>query len=330
MMLVPLLLLACGRQGNRFRLEAQFKNLNQGEFYVYSLESGHKDTIAVNDGRFVFERTLTDSVTLCILFPNYSEMPVFAAPGAKVKMEGDASHLRETTINGTKENDAMTVLRLKMNELLPDQVQQTAEQYIREHPESPVSIYLLHRYFLQAAAPSLAKADELCGLLHEAQPQNQHLARLNLQLGDVANINFEGQLPVFGAVDTKGDSVSNKKLNGTANVILAWASWNNDSQAVLSEMSEQQRQGEGKVKVMAICLDASPAESKKFIERDSIVCRVVCDSLMWQSPLLSALGINDVPANILADKEGNIVARNLSRLALKDSISAMLARSDRK
>jgi len=327
-MLVPLLLLACGRQGNRFRLEAQFKNLNQGEFYIYNLESGSKDTIAVNDGRFIFERTLTDSVTFNILFPNYSEMPVFAAPGAEVKIDGDASHLRETIINGTKENNEMTALRLKMNEMMPEQVQEAAEKYIRDHPSSPVSIYLLHRYFLQATTPCLAKAHELCKILHRAQPQNQHLARLTLQLENVDNYNFEGKIPAFNAVDTKGDSINEKKLNGTVNVILAWASWSIESQAVLSELSEQQRHGEGQVKVMAICLDASPSESKSLIERDSIVCPIVCDSLMWQSPLLATLGINDIPANILADKKGNIVARNLNKLTLKDSISAMLLRKE--
>jgi hypothetical protein len=79
---------------------------------------------------------------------------------------------------------------------------------------------------------------------------------------------------------------------------------------------------------MAICLDASPSESKSLIERDSIVCPIVCDSLMWQSPLLATLGINDIPANILADKKGNIVARNLNKLTLKDSISAMLLRKE--
>ena len=110
---------SCSKQNDRFRLEAQFKNLNQGEFYIYNVYTGEKDTVAVNDGRFIYDRPLTDTLTLAILFPNYSEIPVFATPGGEVKMEGDATHLRETELTGTPDNDLMTAFRLKTNEMTP-------------------------------------------------------------------------------------------------------------------------------------------------------------------------------------------------------------------
>ena len=104
---------ACGGSTDRFHLEGQFKNLNQGEFYIYSLEQGFKDTIAVNDGRFSYVRMMKDTTTLLMLFPNYSELPVFASPGAEVRMEGDVTHLRETKITGTRDNEDMTAFRIK-------------------------------------------------------------------------------------------------------------------------------------------------------------------------------------------------------------------------
>ena len=143
--LFTIFLTSCGRHSDRFHFEAQFKNLNQGEFYLYNPETGTKDTIPVNDGRFVYERQQKDTATLVILFPNYSEMPVFATPGASVKMTGDVSHLRETEIKGTKENDLMTAFRIKTNEMMPPEVQQEARQFITEHPASIVSNYPTRR-----------------------------------------------------------------------------------------------------------------------------------------------------------------------------------------
>ena len=58
-------------------------------------------------------------------------------------MTGDVSHLRETEITGTKENDLMTAFRIKTNEMMPPEVQQEARQFITEHPASIVSNYLL-------------------------------------------------------------------------------------------------------------------------------------------------------------------------------------------
>ena len=67
--LFTIFLTSCGRHNDRFHFEAQFKNLNQGEFYLYNPETGTKDTIAVNDGRFVYKRQLTDTLTLSSPLP---------------------------------------------------------------------------------------------------------------------------------------------------------------------------------------------------------------------------------------------------------------------
>ena len=61
-----------------------------------------------------------------------------------------------------------------------------------------------------------------------------------------------------------------------------------------------------------------------MLERDSINWPNVCDSLMFQSPLLGQLGIATIPANILSDKDGIIIGRNLSSNDLQDKIKKML------
>ena len=317
-------LTSCGRHSDRFHLEAHFKNLNQGEFYIYSPETGTKDTVAVSDGRFVYDRKLQDTTTLVILFPNYSEMPIFATPGANVQIEGDVSHLRDTEIKGTKENELMTAFRTKTNDMMPPEVEKEAEQFINDHPASIVSNYLLHRYFLQALTPDYAKSQQLTSLLHKGQPSNQYLARINKLMEGLANYAAEGPLPTFTAVDTKGDTITNKYLNGDANVIIAWASWNYDSQTPLRNLQTLKRDYGQRLKVVSISLDASPSEGRNVLERDSIVWPNICDSMLWQSPVLAQLSIATMPANIVADKQGNIVARNLSSIDLKEKVESML------
>ena len=315
---------SCSKQSDRFKLEAQFKNLNQGEFYIYDYNTGQKDTVAVNDGRFVYDRPLSDTLTLAILFPNYSEIPVFAMPGAEVKMEGDASHLRDTEIKGTPDNDQMTAFRLKTNDMTPPEAEAEAEKFITANPTSPVSFYLLQKYFLQSLTPDYAKAYTLCELLHKKQPQNQHVARLLTQLETLKTYATTGPLPPFQAISTDGDTVTENTMRSDVNVIMVWTTWNYDSQSPMHSLSRLKKKYPHRFSVLSICLDASPSEGKGVLERDSVSWPNVCDSLMFQSPLLAQLGIATIPANIVTDKHGNIVARNLSSNDLQNKVKQML------
>ena len=128
--------------------------MNQAELYIYHPDQGWKDTIAVRDGRFTYSVQLKDTCMLFLIFPNFSEMPVFAHSGAKISIEGDASHLRETEIKGTKTNEAMTAFRLRANNLTPPEVINAASDYIGKNPSSPVSLYLLRHYFILTAVSS--------------------------------------------------------------------------------------------------------------------------------------------------------------------------------
>jgi len=305
-------------------LEGRFKNLNQGEFYIYNPDQGTKDTIAVNDGRFTYDRTLQDTLTLILLFPNYSELPIFAHPGAKVKMEGDATHLRETQVTGTPENESMTAFRMKTADMMPPEVQKEAELFIKENATSPVSNYLLRRYILLSTTPDYQKAEKLCAALRKAQPQQQQLARLYTLLEDLKNHIPDGPLPPFSAVDTKGDSISNKTLKSDANMIVVWSTWNSASQSILHLLSTFDEEDLKRMTIVSICLDASPNEGKSVLERDSIQWPNICDSMLWKSPLITQLGIATLPANILVDKQGNIVGRNIGNDELEKKIKALL------
>ena len=307
-----LLFPSCDSSNKKFRLEGQFQNLDQGEFYLYNLEMGTKDTIAVNRGRFDYEISTSDTTILMLLFPNYSEIPIFASPGVKLKMNGDASHLRETEVNGSPDNDEMTAFRLRTNQMTPPETEQAAIQFITDNPASEVSSYLLRRYVLQSLSPDYAKACQLCSLMVKAQPHKLSIMRLNSQLQILKNNTTTGRLPSFTAIDTKGDTIHSRQLNKDANVIFVWAAWNYDSYNVFRRLKTLAKEHGNRLSVLAIDMEASPSESKKILERDSITWPNVCDSLLWQSPIIHSLGVHEIPANILTDKRGNIVGRNLS------------------
>jgi len=76
--------------------------------------------------------------------------------------------------------------------------------------------------------------------------------------------------------------------------------------------------------VITICLDANKNEGKGVLERDSISWPNVCDGKMWESPLLTQLGVSTVCSNIITDKRGFIVARNLDSSKLSEKLESLL------
>ena len=317
---------SCGTESGRFRIEGRLRNMNLAEFYVYSPDGAIEgfDTIPVREGRFAYETELREVGTFVIVFPNFSEQVVMGQSGQKVTIKGDATHLKEMTISGTEENEDMTKLRMELNRLTPPEIPKAVEAFIKEHPQSLGSIYLLQRYFITDRQPDFKKASELAKLMLKANPDNGRLIIINKQLKDLLP-SADKRLPKFTATDVKGKRVTDDNLTAKVNVVSVWASWSSQSMDMQRRLKEKKDKFGDKLSILSICLDGRPAECKKtVVDRDSLKWPTVCDGRMWQSPLLAKFGIANVPANLIVDGKGSITDRNLSPQELDEKIEQLL------
>lgn len=326
-----LLLFSCGSDTGKFRLEGRLRNMNQGEFWVYSPDGGMEgiDTIAVRNGRFAYELDLTGEATLVVIFPNYSEQPVFARPGKTVSIKGDATHLKEMIIQGTTDNEDMTKLRMELNDLTPPDIPNAVSTFIQEHPASLTSLYLLQRYFLLTPQPDYKQALKLTKLMLEESPDNQRLSKLAKQLAKLQGGQTNSRLPKFSATDINGQRVTESALKHAVNIVSTWATWSPQSITAQSQLKRLKSRYADRMGVVSICLDGRKADCQQQISRDSLKWHTICDGKMWDTPLLSTFGLADVPTNVLIDGKGRIIARNLSGQALEDRIATLLKPSEK-
>ena len=320
------MMVACGTESGKFRLEGRLRNINQGEFWVYSLDGGMVgiDTILVRNGRFSYEMELYDEATLMVVFPNYSEQPVFAESGSTVTIKGDATHMKEMIIEGTSDNEDMTMLRMELNDLTPPDIPDAVSKYIKKNLDSRVSIYLLQRYFIQANDPDYRQARVLAELLLEKNPDNGLLLKLQKQLKGLEGCAVKTRIPKFTATDIQGRKVTEKSLNGKVNVVMSWATWSYSSIALQQRLKQLKQKHGDKLGVMGICLDAQADICRRSIARDSLKWSTVCDGRMWESSLMQKFGMGDVPANILIDQKGRVLSRNLTPQHLEERINKLL------
>lgn len=77
------------------------------------------------------------------------------------------------------------------------------------------------------------------------------------------NVGTGATLPSFTAYDINGKLVSSTEMSSAPVAVLyTWATYNYDSQDMQRELKSRQKKSNGKLKLMAFCLDASKSECK--------------------------------------------------------------------
>lgn len=319
-LLLVLILISCGTRSGHFKMEGRFLHMNQGELYVYSPDGGIDglDTIKIEAGRFAYEIPCSKPATLVIIFPNYSVQPIFAESGGSVEVKADASHLKEMEVKGTDDNELMTKFRKQIANSSPPDELKYAIQFIKDHPESTVSVYLLNRYLIQTETPDYKQAANLLKILLKEQPGNVTLGRLQRQISGLGTLKVGDKLPNFTAKDVNGKLINNATLANQTIIISTWAAWsyeNLDFQRALNDAVKA-----GKIAALGISVDANPKDVRQALKNDDITFPNVCDGKMLSTPLLKTFGLTTVPDNIVV-RNGKIIERGITANTVRQRYS---------
>ena len=310
-LLLVLILISCGTRSGHFKMEGRFLHMNQGELYVYSPDGGIDglDTIKIEAGRFAYEIPCSKPATLVIIFPNYSVQPIFAESGGSVEVKADASHLKEMEVKGTDDNELMTKFRKQIANSSPPDELKYAIQFIKDHPESTVSVYLLNRYLIQTETPDYKQAANLLKILLKEQPGNVTLGRLQRQISGLGTLKVGDKLPNFTAKDVNGKLINNATLANQTIIISTWAAWSYESLDFQRALNDAVKAG--KIAALGISVDANPKDVRQALKNDDITFPNVCDGKMLSTPLLKTFGLTTVPDNIVV-RNGKIIERGIT------------------
>ncbi|WP_373272821.1 DUF4369 domain-containing protein [Prevotella histicola] len=319
-LLLVLILISCGTRSGHFKMEGRFLHMNQGELYVYSPDGGIEglDTIKIEAGRFAYEIPCSKPATLVIIFPNYSVQPIFAESGGSVEVKADASHLKEMEVKGTDDNELMTKFRKQIANSSPPDELKYAIQFIKDHPESTVSVYLLNRYLIQTETPDYKQAANLLKILLKEQPENVTLGRLQRQISGLGTLRVGDKLPNFTAKDVNGKLINNATLANQTIIISTWAAWSYESLDFQRALNDAVKAG--KIAALGISVDANPKEVRQALKNDDITFPNVCDGKMLSTPLLKTFGLTTVPDNIVV-RNGKIIERGITANTVRQRYS---------
>ncbi|MDR1202237.1 MAG: AhpC/TSA family protein [Tannerellaceae bacterium] len=197
------------------------------------------------------------------------------------------------------------------------------DSLVTKYPDSPVAAFYLYRYFTyQLSLEELKTTRNKLSLLLASCPYVVDLDKIikqleNVQIGKVA--------PEFSLPDTAGVSVSLSEFRGKFVLIDFWAAWcppcRKENPNVVNVFNEYKDKG---FTVLGISLDSDRGQWLKAIHDDNLTWTHLSDLTYWDSEIPALYGVRGIPANVLLNPDGVIIATNITGEDLQNKLKEVI------
>ncbi|WP_290080285.1 DUF4369 domain-containing protein [Bacteroides acidifaciens] len=342
LILIAICLFGCGKTVQKeVSITGEIKGLGTDTLYLYGMDEicDRIDTIFVKDDKFSYSSPIDTITSAFLLIRNQTEYPIFLDKGNKIKIKGDISNPEALTIDGNKYNQEFTVFQKELNELdtLSEQVlEQKAEEFIKQHHSSFVSLYLLDKYFVQKDSPDFNKIKKLIEVMAGILQDKLYIERLNESISQAEKTEIGKYAPFFSLPNVKGVKItrSSEDFKKKNLLINFWASWNDSvsnyrSNSELKELYKKYKKNKY-VGMLGISFDVNKEQWKDAIKQDTLDWEQVCDFGGLNSETAKQYSVQQIPANILLSADGKILAKNLHGEELKKKIEEVVFAAEEK
>lgn len=307
-----LLIAACSGPDDYCIVHGQLDGMTGGELYIYTpLGPRDKiDTLTVREGKFTYQLPQPNKGYAIMIFPNLSEQVFFFENNLEVNINGKANNLRSMTIEGGEDNKLMAQFRKETEKASPDQIVAQSAAFIKEHPESMVSVYLLRENIIGAENPNIQTALESAQILQKAQPEIAYVAQIYKELSSLSQTQKGMKAPDFSIKDDLGveHKLSDYKDQNLLLVFgaLSYEGFRDELRILRDDIKMNRDKAPAELNII---LDMS-RPMYRTLKYDSIPGTNIPEIRSFFAPIAKSYHITQYPTYILIDKNQKIVARS--------------------
>jgi thiol-disulfide isomerase/thioredoxin len=152
------------------------------------------------------------------------------------------------------------------------------------------------------------------------------LDHVQMHLGELA-LRLSG-LPEFRATSLEGRTIEPEALRGKVVLFDFWATWCPPCVEELSALRKISRQHGDEIVLVGVSLDDAedlPADAlREWIAKEKVPGEQICDGLAWESKLVKAFGVREIPFNVVVGPDGRVLAVNEHGKQLEKAVRAAL------
>jgi peroxiredoxin len=201
---------------------------------------------------------------------------------------------------------------------------ESLKQFIKANPGVFTSVFVLNNY---ATTMDLNELENLYASLSPKYKETKS-GRSIASVIEARKITAIGKIaPDFTQPDTIGNAVKLSDFRGKYVLVDFWASWCGPCRAENPNLVKTFNQYKDKgFTVLGVSLD-QPGKKEAWlaaIHKDELTWTQVSDLKFWDNKVAVLYGVKAIPANLLLDKEGKIIAKDLRGADLEKKLAEVI------